>query len=262
MNRHAQYVVLVLLGTTVTRTAATDLSLRYVREGMRPFLLAAGLVLLVLGLAGAVRELRRDAQARQGTTDDDAHDEPAQDGHGNDGGEHEHGTTRAAWLLVVPAVCLLVVAPPALGSFSADRARPLDVTAVREAVDFPPLPATPPEVPVELTFVEFSSRALWQDGVGLDGRVVSLTGFRTDAADGAQAAGAGGDGWLLTRMVLQCCAADALTVRVRVVGTPPPPAGAWVTVEGAYAPTPAGERVAVLRAQRVVTVPEPRNPYD
>lgn len=47
MNRQAQAVVLLLLGGAVVRASVTDLYLRYVKEGLRPFLIAAGLLLIV-----------------------------------------------------------------------------------------------------------------------------------------------------------------------------------------------------------------------
>ena len=42
MNRQAQAVVLLLLGGAVLKASVTDMYLRYVKEGLRPFLIAAG----------------------------------------------------------------------------------------------------------------------------------------------------------------------------------------------------------------------------
>ena len=42
VNRQAQAVVLLLLGGAVLKASFTDMYLRYVKEGLRPFLIAAG----------------------------------------------------------------------------------------------------------------------------------------------------------------------------------------------------------------------------
>ena len=42
MNRQAQAVVMLLVGGAVLRASLTDLYLRYVKQGLRPFLIAAG----------------------------------------------------------------------------------------------------------------------------------------------------------------------------------------------------------------------------
>ncbi|MEV5767002.1 TIGR03943 family protein, partial [Micromonospora sp. NPDC052213] len=58
MNRQAQAVVLLLLGGAVVRASLTDLYLRYVKEGLRPFLVAAGLLLVVAAVMTLWYELR------------------------------------------------------------------------------------------------------------------------------------------------------------------------------------------------------------
>ena len=45
MNREAQSVVALLVGGAVLRISLTDVYLRYVKEGLRPFLIAAGLLM-------------------------------------------------------------------------------------------------------------------------------------------------------------------------------------------------------------------------
>ncbi|MER6924439.1 TIGR03943 family protein, partial [Streptomyces spiralis] len=54
MRRPLQVALLVLSGLGLLHASLfTDLFLRYVKEGMRPLLIASGAVLLVLGVAEA-----------------------------------------------------------------------------------------------------------------------------------------------------------------------------------------------------------------
>lgn len=46
MNRQAQAVVMFLFGGAILRASLTDMYLLYVKEGLRPFLLAAGVLLI------------------------------------------------------------------------------------------------------------------------------------------------------------------------------------------------------------------------
>jgi hypothetical protein len=78
-------------------------TLSYVRAGIRPLLLASGAVLVALGLAAF-----RGSAAR-------SPDGPG-DGHGHGG-----GASRVAWLLALPSLVLILVAPPALGSYAAGQ---------------------------------------------------------------------------------------------------------------------------------------------
>ncbi len=77
MNRQAQAVVLLLLGGAVVKASVTDMYLRYVKEGLRPFLIVAGLLLI----AAAVMTLWYDFRAPAADEHDkhdghDGHDDP------------------------------------------------------------------------------------------------------------------------------------------------------------------------------------------
>jgi len=59
VNRLAQGMVMVLLGAAaLSVTVASQDYLNYVRGEFRPFLIAAGAVLVLLGLVAVVAELR------------------------------------------------------------------------------------------------------------------------------------------------------------------------------------------------------------
>src|SRR5690606_33403911 len=110
VNRIAQGLVLVLLGAAALGSSAfSELYLNYVQAAFRPFLIAAGLVLVVLGALVVAADLRAAARGEDGEQGHDGHD------HGHD----HHGGPRVAWLLVLPVVAVFVVAPPALGAYTA-----------------------------------------------------------------------------------------------------------------------------------------------
>ncbi|MCW2569370.1 MAG: hypothetical protein JWN54_3467, partial [Mycobacterium sp.] len=63
MNREAQSVVLFLLGGAVLRISLTDVYLRYVKEGLRPFLIVSGVLLVVIAAVTLYREVFVPARA-------------------------------------------------------------------------------------------------------------------------------------------------------------------------------------------------------
>jgi uncharacterized repeat protein (TIGR03943 family) len=204
--RFVRVGLLVLSGLGLLRVSLfTDAYLRYVKEGMRPLLIASGVLVLALGVAEVVSWRREHAEEHA-------------EGHG-----HDHsGVPRVAWLLLLPALSLLFYAPPALGSYTASRGAPKAVAVVEED-GFEPLPATSP-LPITLT--DFTQRVQQDTGRAIEGRTVRMTGFVTPVGEG--------DGWYLTRLMLSCCAADAQSVKVRVYGVAAPPADSWVTVTGVW----------------------------
>lgn len=81
MNRQAQSAVLFVLGAALLHAGLTDLYLRYVKAGLRPLVLAAGVVLIVTALATAWYEWRAKTKEE----------------------EHAHREPRVSWLLVLPS---------------------------------------------------------------------------------------------------------------------------------------------------------------
>ncbi|MET9452472.1 TIGR03943 family putative permease subunit [Streptomyces cinerochromogenes] len=214
MKRPVQALLLALTGIGLLHTALfTDIYLRYVKAGLRPLLIASGVVLLLLGLAAAAT--RRPAREDTGHA------------HGHDTAGHAHGhdhsgTPRIAWLLFLPALSLLLHAPPALGAYTAARSNDKPV-AVQKG--FAPLPATSP---LPLTLTDFTKRVQQDRSRAVRNRVVRLTGFVTPAGEDG--------GWYLTRIIFSCCAADSQTVKVRVYGSEAPPADTWLAVTGTWHP--------------------------
>ncbi|MEV4639982.1 TIGR03943 family protein [Actinoplanes sp. NPDC049548] len=205
MNRQAQAVIMLLFGGAILKAGVGDLYLRYVKEGLRPFLIGAGLLLVAAGIMTLWYELR----PRPAVTDEHGHD--------------HHHEPRVGWLLILPVLGLLLIAPPALGSYAAGQAGSV-LTAQSSASDYPPLPAGDP---VDVGLLDYASRAVFDHGRSLTGRTLRLTGFVTP--------GPGGEP-MLARMVLSCCAADGRPIKVGLTGDGP--AGVapdtWVQVVGAY----------------------------
>ncbi|MEV1064303.1 TIGR03943 family protein [Streptomyces sp. NPDC050263] len=263
MKRFVQVALLVLSGVGLLRTSLfTEEYLRYVKPGMRPLLVAGGVVLVLLGVAeawAAVRRRRADdhrdhPRHDHRRHDHPEHDHPERDPHGDDGHGHDHSRVpRVAWLLFLPVLSLLFYAPPALGSYTASR-EPAKAVATVDDDDFDPLPATSP-LPITLT--DFTQRVQQDRRLAIKGRAVQMTGFASPAGDGA-------DGWYLTRILVSCCAADATTLKVRVYGVAEPKADTWVTVTGVW--HPAGKlgtasAAVALDVRGVKKIRKPTNAY-
>lgn len=231
MNRHAQAAVLFLIGVAVLRAGFTDLYLRYVKAGLRPLLLAAGIVLILTALATVWHEMRPSRGSRESRPDDGrdasdaSHDASHDDGHAHGHG-HAQREPRISWLLVLPLLALILVAPPAPGSYSAMRAG----TALQRPPGFPSLPAGSP---LRLGVGDYAARAVYDHGRSLGDRRIRMTGFVALDRRGAP---------YLTRMVLNCCAADAAPVKIGLSGQLPPTlqADTWLEVTGTYS----GKRTA------------------
>ncbi|MFE9551959.1 TIGR03943 family putative permease subunit [Streptomyces sp. NPDC006703] len=219
--------LLVLIGCALLRISLlSDLYLRYVKEGLRPLLVASGVILVVLGLLAVLRVRGHD------------HDTATDHGH-----THSATGPKMAWLLAVPAVMLLLFAPPALGSYTVVRD---GSGAVAKRTTFAALPA---QSPLALSLTDFTSRAVWDEKGSLKGRTVRLTGFVTPQ---------GSDSWQLSRVIVSCCAADARVVKVEIHGIAAPPGDSWVTVTGMWRP---GAKAPALDATALDRIPQPKNPY-
>jgi hypothetical protein len=95
-DRRSQVAVLYLVGAMALYLGGSDAALAYVKAGLQPLLLASGAVLVGLGVVAAVR-------------------------HGRDQDWHQPHGPRVAWLLALPPLALVLIAPPALGAFAASR---------------------------------------------------------------------------------------------------------------------------------------------
>jgi uncharacterized repeat protein (TIGR03943 family) len=233
-------LLLVVLGATAVWLWWSGQALNYVRPGLAPWLLAGGVVVVLLGLLPPLGLLGQE------TAHVDRH------------GGHHHGG-RVGWLLLVPVLVVMLVQPAALGSYA---------VASRSAVPgggheggFDPL-AAPVRGAVPMSMAEFVTRAVRDPGQSLAGVRVRLVGF-VAPSEGKEG------GYRLTRFVIFCCAADAEALQAVVRGDPTPRArDQWLEVEGTWQPRPPAAEddpsppPPVLHAELVRPVAPARPPYE
>jgi uncharacterized repeat protein (TIGR03943 family) len=232
--------LLLALGATAVWLWHSGEALNYVRPGLAPLVLAAGVVLLALGLLPPLGLLGARATG------------PA----GGAGAHHRH-RARVGWLLLAPVLVVLLVQPAALGSYAVSSR---SVVPGGGDGDFPPLSA-PVRGAVPMSMAEFVTRAVRDPGQSLAGVRVRLVGFVAPAE-------ARDAGYRLTRFVIFCCAADAEALQAAVRGDPVPRArDQWLEVEGTWQPRPAAvddpsPPPPVLNADVVRPIAPPRPPYE
>lgn len=238
MKRVVQSTILTLFGLALLKLAISADLLLYVRPVARPWVGLAGGALTVLGLVGVIGAVRQEGDDGPSIVWPTS----ADDGHGHS------QTTRAMWLVLAPVVAVLVIQPPALGVFTADRA-PLNPATVTGR----PGTLTRSADPVPVSVFQFVLLASARPAALRD-QPVQLTGFVLARHSG---------GFTLARLVIICCAADASTAKVEVSAPGPAPApGTWVDVDGRFTSAPAPDGPPGLAATSVRVIDQPRNPYD
>lgn len=242
MNRVAQNCLLIMLGGALLKLAFTGAYLRYVKPGQLWLLIIAGVVMVALAVFALGRDLR--GYLRAAATSGGPHD------------DHHHGG-RSAWLLLLPVLAVLLIAPPALGADSVERAGDTAPRgAGRAAADTPVFAPLPKHDPVRLTLSEFVRRAAWDDQRSLAGRKVLLTGFVVREKGEVYVA----------RIAIFCCAADSAPMKVKLVGADLSrfPVDQWIETVVELLPGQAeeGSFVPTATVADVKPVPEPENPYE
>jgi uncharacterized repeat protein (TIGR03943 family) len=225
----------------------TDAMLKYLKPSMRPWLVVAGAVLVAVGTYGLARTLRREAAGK---------DEEPCDSH-----TRRH---RVGWLLAVPVAVMLALGSQSLGAFAAGRASnralpaySFDIAAYADAQgdDVPTLQL----VDVKLGAGQRGNREY------LERHLVRLEGFVTH--DDSLAPG----GFMLTRFLVGCCAADATPLSIAMTGADHvPPEEQWVAVTArlqgrdaiAAAPTGSSRSGTTMRVHAMERIDEPSGPYE
>lgn len=247
MRRETQNILLILLGGALLKLAISGDFTRYVKPSQQPWLVGGGAAMLLLGALAIWRDLRPAAQAP----------EPACD----TGGDHAHShSTPSSWMLLLPVLAVLFIAPPALGSDSVSRAV-ADGSSARSRPSSTPVYSSLPQDKVNaLRISEFQARAAWDDFGTLDNRTVSLTGFVSHQGGVTH----------IARLVIGCCAADSFPVTVRLGGRAATEAGGlpddqWIKVTGQLVPGSATKQnryVPELAVESVTEIDEPADPYE
>jgi uncharacterized repeat protein (TIGR03943 family) len=248
-DRRSQAAIVFTVGVMAAYLGRSDAALAYVKAGLQPLLVASGVLLVGLALVAVVG--------------------PGPDEHG-----HQPHGPRVAWLLALPPLALVLIAPPALGAFAASRqpirpppvihpgpAGPTGPAAPTSGDSFPPLmpPGDGTAVPMPLS--EYLARD-YREPYTLAGVRIRLVGFVTPRHRGR-------DGYLLTRFAISCCAADATALRVAIRGDRVDRApDTWLEVEGRWQqrtsdnPNQPASDTAILLAESVRTMKQPSEPYE
>ncbi|BBY26097.1 TIGR03943 family putative permease subunit [Mycolicibacterium sediminis] len=243
MSRFTQNLVLLLVGASIAVMVAKGTYVNYVKPSLLPWLVIAAVVLIVLGLAAVVRDVRGAGRE----PDDDVHDHAV---HDYDGHRHRTGL---AWFLLVPIAMVAFVVPPPLDARGAAAPPATSAPPPRSFAPLPPGPA--PTVPVP----EIVMRAAADPARSLDGRTITASGFTLRYPDGVY----------LARVVIVCCAADAQLARIRLSGPGAQAAAGygeetWIQVEGDVVPGSAdasNDFIPTLTAATVTRIDKPANTY-
>lgn len=211
----------------------------FVQQRMRLPLLGAAIVLIIFGAYEVV------SAAREEDSDPESSGRSAGPGVG--------------WLLLLPVTVLISVAPTGLGAAAADRVDAYTPTATSEQFDALDTSNGPPEMRV----FDFLERAYWDEELSLEDQVVQIEGLVVNDPDTP-------DGFLLTRFMVSCCAADGIPLQVTLRDTGAPLENeTWVVADVIWRPPsiPYREQGAdsVVEADVVslTVVPDaPNDPYE
>jgi uncharacterized repeat protein (TIGR03943 family) len=255
MNKETQSIVTGMLGGLLVSITLSGRFTSYVKPGFRPVLLTAGILLIVVAVVSLALAVLDDTKKSRpvvsGAPDEEPVTHPA----------HEHGT-RAPWLVLVPVLVLLFVAPPALGADAASRGISCG-TAAPAATTYPSRRTTPSDAlpagnPVPLTMQEFVSRSLYDSLYSTANVDIQVTAFIAESScDGA--------GYSLVRLKISCCAADAFALRAHVDAPPPYPANTWVQATIRAVENTGDQANNYVPAATVIamtTIPQPADPYE
>lgn len=161
--------------------------------------------------------------------------------------------SRDAWttgLIILPVVVVMALPPASLTSFAASRRSSFSSAGFTASAE----DVTQGELSLGDVAGAMRSEDAMQALVARAGTEVDFTGFVT------REAGAPADEFVLTRFLISCCVADALSVKVRVVGAPPDDLAKdqWVRVTGNLYPL---TDEVIIDATKVERVKRPKRPY-
>jgi uncharacterized repeat protein (TIGR03943 family) len=255
VNRETRAIVTGMLGGLLLAITLSGKFTSYVKPGFGPMLLIAGGVLVVLAVVSLVMAVRDDTGA--GASDSDHESQSSEDlAH-----EGHHHSSRAPWLMLVPVLVLLFVAPPALGAAAVDRG----INCGTPAPDGAAYPSRrvkaaeplPPGDPVPLTLQDFVHRSLYDNAYSTANTDIEVEGF-------VSRSNCDGDGYSIVRLRISCCAADAIVVRTHIDSPPPYPPNTWVRAVLRAVKDTGDQSNNYVPAATVVSlapIPQPADPY-
>ncbi len=169
-------------------------------------------------------------------------------------GSHEESLSRrdAGGLAVVaiPVIVVLALPPASLSSYAASRRSSFASAAF--------VPSVEDITKGDLGLADVAGAVRSDEAMAAlqarAGAEVSFVGFVN------RDSGMPADEFMLTRFLISCCVADALSVQVRVVGAPPGSLkqDQWVRVTGNLYPL---QDEVVIDTQDIERIPRPKHPY-
>jgi uncharacterized repeat protein (TIGR03943 family) len=242
VRRETQNILLVLLGGALLKISFNGSYLRYVKSSQQAWLIAAGVVMVVLAAVSILRDVLGTRQPAEALA-----------GHSHD----HHGSSYSTWLLVLPVLAIFMVAPPSLGADSVARADGRAITrdpAAGNDAMFPPLEQGT-VVPMRMS--DFATRAAWDSSNALNDRTVRLVGFVVRQKSEVY----------LARMSIACCAADAFPIKVKMTGEGLSELANddWLEVEATLLPGSAtrdNQYVPSVTVNGLQSITEPTDPYE
>jgi uncharacterized repeat protein (TIGR03943 family) len=237
MKRETQNILLVLLGGALLKIALNGTYLRYVKPSQQPWLITAGAVMVIIAFVSIFRDIKAARRTEVVETGD----------------HHEH-RSYSTWLLLLPVFAVFLIAPPALGADSVNRAE--GRTPPPTASDFR-FAALPPGDVIDLRFKDFVERAGWDKEGTLNNRKIRLTGFVVQQNGSTYVA----------RMAIGCCAADAYPVRVKLYGPGLDTLAndTWITATVTFVPGTANKDSRYIPTSTIadyIPATEPEDPYE
>lgn len=256
------------MGLLALWAGGTDAIYRFVRPSMRPWLLLAAVVLLALAAVTGWEVLRqhRASRDREAGEDGDVLDDHQTAAPPLSPHPGPHRPSLVGWLLLAPVVIALALDPLPLGASSASRAGatnranvgPFDLVTYLRANSFAG------QAPA-LSHTHFLAAA--NDPTQselLAATPVRLTGFVASTS--------GPGHFLLSRVLIGCCAGDAvpILIEVRATSQVTPAVDSWVEVEGRFDPDATARAGAgqertvppVMAATEVRPIEAPTEPYE
>jgi uncharacterized repeat protein (TIGR03943 family) len=233
----------------------TDKVLVFLRPSMRTYLVAAGVALVVVGVARVALDARATRDTATGAREEV---------HG-DHDDRAHRASRVGWLIIVPFVVAVVIAPGTLGSWAVSHQAGTQAVPRRhfDMEAFLRTQAVVGGAPT-MRLYDFYSAA---DGDAAErhalGSVnVRLVGFVTIRHDRS--------GFDLDRFLISCCAADATLLQVHVRNLAQTPrADTWIEATLRFVPgaSPAAVDIEsgsppVADVVAIHTVSAPSEPYE
>lgn len=238
MNRRDTAALVALAGVMAVWSSLNGAVLEFVRPGMRRWIAAAGVALVVV----AARELWLALHAQRSTG---------------------HGSSRVGWLVALPICVAITAGAGALGVYAVDR-----------NATFANLPSGPTSFdleqyvragsfggqPVPLTLVDLTYAASEPEHREvLRGRTLELVGFVVRDEDGSVR---------LTRFVISCCAADGTVVQVELrADVELPEETTWISAVGELDTVETGrtdeqDLLPVFVVSSYSEIDEPEEPYE